>query len=110
MASKGIDHIKMVLPPNKTEVQMQNHQLFQIMNIIMDRSRQPVLIHCNRGKHRTGCSVGFYRLLTGSRYIDVLLEYRTFAHGKAREKDEEFLLGCGIPVRADGPTLTGPAA
>lgn len=43
-----------------------------------DTRNQPVLVHCNKGKHRTGCFVGVLRRLSGFSLASVFQEYRLF--------------------------------
>ncbi|ENH72674.1 hypothetical protein FOC1_g10013336 [Fusarium oxysporum f. sp. cubense race 1] len=50
-----------------------------ILSIVLDKSNYPLLIHCNHGKHRTGCVVG------------VVSEYKSYAEPKARECDVNYL-------------------
>ncbi|VAI61348.1 unnamed protein product [Triticum turgidum subsp. durum] len=56
-----------------------------------DVRNHPVLIHCKRGKHRTGCVVGCLRKLQKWRLSSVLDEYLHFAAAKARKTDQRFM-------------------
>lgn len=62
-----------------------------IMEIIADRRYHPLLIHCNHGKHRTGCVVGVYRKWSGWDTASVVAEYQKFAAPKARGSDVKYL-------------------
>ncbi|KAK8026066.1 Tyrosine-protein phosphatase DSP1 [Apiospora arundinis] len=62
-----------------------------IMEIIADRRYHPLLIHCNHGKHRTGCVVGVYRKWSGWDTASVVAEYHKFAAPKARDSDVKYL-------------------
>ncbi|KAK8134360.1 hypothetical protein PG984_006372 [Apiospora sp. TS-2023a] len=62
-----------------------------IMEIIADRRYHPLLIHCNHGKHRTGCVVGVYRKWSGWDTASVVAEYQQYAAPKARESDVKYL-------------------
>ena len=33
----------------------------QALTVLLDKRNHPVLVHCNKGKHRTGCLIGFLR-------------------------------------------------
>ncbi|CAI7601666.1 unnamed protein product [Penicillium palitans] len=44
-----------------------------------------VLIHCNQGKHRTGCLVACFRELQGWEHSAIIDEYRLYAGQKARQ-------------------------
>ncbi|RGP69050.1 hypothetical protein FSPOR_4920 [Fusarium sporotrichioides] len=64
-----------------------------IINVVLDKSNYPLLIHCNHGKHRTGCVVGVVRKITGWDVARVVAEYNTYAEPKARECDVTYLQG-----------------
>lgn len=74
--------------------------LAQIMRLIRNPCNHPVLIHCNKGKHRTGCIVAAFRALAAfddrtdwapPANGDILSEYRRFSAPKNRALDEEFI-------------------
>ncbi|KAJ0079600.1 hypothetical protein Patl1_24061 [Pistacia atlantica] len=56
-----------------------------------DVRNHPVLIHCNRGKHRTGCLVGCLRKLQNWVLSSVFEEYQHFAGRKSRTTDLKFI-------------------
>lgn len=62
-----------------------------ILSVILDRQNHPLLIHCNHGKHRTGCVVGVVRKLSGWNTESVIDEYRSYAQPKIRECDVAYL-------------------
>ncbi|KAM0220629.1 hypothetical protein ACHAQI_000087 [Fusarium lateritium] len=62
-----------------------------ILSIVLDKSNYPLLIHCNHGKHRTGCVVGVVRKVAGWDAESVVAEYKTYAEPKAREVDVTYL-------------------
>lgn len=51
----------------------------------------PILIHCNKGKHRTGCLVGCLRKFQRWSYTSIFDEYRTFSNPKSRAMDQQFI-------------------
>ena len=57
----------------------------------MDPVNQPVLIHCNKGKHRTGSVVGCIRRLQNWSLSAVVNEYIMFAAPKTRLEDQRFI-------------------
>lgn len=61
------------------------------LRAVLDRRNHPVLIHCNQGKHRTGCLVGCLRKAQRWSLVTVFEEYRRFAGAKARIVDEQFI-------------------
>ncbi|KAF5680557.1 SIW14-like tyrosine phosphatase [Fusarium heterosporum] len=62
-----------------------------ILSVVLDKSNYPLLIHCNHGKHRTGCVVGVVRKVAGWDAESVVAEYKTYAEPKAREVDVTYL-------------------
>ncbi|KAF8414160.1 hypothetical protein HHK36_002159 [Tetracentron sinense] len=56
-----------------------------------DIRNHPLLIHCKRGKHRTGCVVGCLRKLQNWCLSSVFDEYQRFAAAKARVSDQRFM-------------------
>lgn len=61
------------------------------LKVLIDVRNHPVLIHCKRGKHRTGCLVGCLRKLQNWCLSSVLEEYKVYAGEKSREMDLKFL-------------------
>jgi hypothetical protein len=45
-------------------------------------NRRPLLVHCTKGTHRTGCVVGCLRKLEGWSLTPIFDEYRRFAGTK----------------------------
>lgn len=58
---------------------------------ILDKRNHPILIHCNKGKHRTGCVIGCLRKLQQWSLTTIFDEYRRFSFPKARSMDQEFI-------------------
>ncbi|WOL09805.1 putative tyrosine-protein phosphatase DSP4 isoform X1 [Canna indica] len=63
----------------------------EVLGIVLDVRNHPLLIHCNRGKHRTGCVVGCLRKLQGWCLTSIFEEYHRFAAKKARVSDLRFI-------------------
>ncbi|KAF2740858.1 hypothetical protein EJ04DRAFT_530984 [Polyplosphaeria fusca] len=91
MAEAGIQHHQVHIPANKGEVKIHKCQILQALNIVLDRTNHPILIHCNKGKHRTGCVVGCFRRIQGEELNSVFEEYHAYADPKARIMDEAFI-------------------
>ncbi|KAK6464398.1 tyrosine phosphatase family-domain-containing protein [Scheffersomyces coipomensis] len=69
-----------------------NHDLItEAIKIVINPDNQPILIHCNRGKHRTGCLVGVLRRLQKWSLTIIFDEYRKFAAPKERPMDQQFI-------------------
>lgn len=62
-----------------------------ILRVVLDRQNYPLLLHCNHGKHRTGCVVAVVRKLSGWDLEHVLDEYKTYATPKIRECDVDYI-------------------
>lgn len=58
---------------------------------MVDKRNHPMLIHCNKGKHRTGCLVGCLRKLQHWSYTSIFEEYRLFSYPKSRSMDQQFI-------------------
>eukprot|EP00171_Calliarthron_tuberculosum_P012954 IDg12954t1 len=61
------------------------------LSVLLDVRRHPVLIHCNKGKHRTGCLVGCLRKTQRWSLTSIFDEYRRFAANKVRVLDQQFV-------------------
>ncbi|KAJ4144366.1 hypothetical protein LMH87_003251 [Akanthomyces muscarius] len=62
-----------------------------ILQLTLDKRNYPLLIHCNHGKHRTGCVVAAARRVAGWEVDPALDEYRAFASPKIRECDIDYI-------------------
>jgi tyrosine-protein phosphatase SIW14 len=88
---QGIRHICIPLPANKEVVCMKDSEMKAVLEIVHNKENQPLLIHCNKGKHRTGCAIACLRRMYNVPIEDVLMEYQLYAKGKARLLDEQFI-------------------
>ncbi|CAK7230393.1 tyrosine-protein phosphatase siw14 [Sporothrix curviconia] len=62
-----------------------------ILRIVLDSSNYPLLIHCNQGRHRTGCVVAVVRKIAGWDRSTMTDEYRAYAGHKVRECDVDYI-------------------
>lgn len=62
-----------------------------ILQLMLDSRNYPLLLHCNHGKHRTGCIVAAARKIAGWDIASVLEEYRSYAVPKVRDCDIDFI-------------------
>ncbi|KAI1769809.1 tyrosine phosphatase family-domain-containing protein [Hypoxylon cercidicola] len=62
-----------------------------ILSVVNDRKNYPLLIHCNQGKHRTGCVVGVLRKINEWDTTSIIQEYSKFAEPKVRDTDVKYL-------------------
>ncbi|KAJ2852039.1 tyrosine-protein phosphatase siw14 [Coemansia brasiliensis] len=63
----------------------------QALLVLMDKRNHPILIHCNKGKHRTGCLVGCLRKLQEWTNTSIFDEYRRYSAPKSRAMDQQFI-------------------
>ncbi|PSN63922.1 protein-tyrosine phosphatase, partial [Corynespora cassiicola Philippines] len=91
MTENDIQHFQVPLPANKGSIKVDACQMSKALGIILDRANHPVLIHCNKGKHRTGCVVGCLRKVQGEDMETIYSEYHIYAGEKARILDEGYM-------------------
>ncbi|XP_059285303.1 probable tyrosine-protein phosphatase DSP4 [Lycium ferocissimum] len=72
-------------------VTIPEEKIREALGVLIDVRNHPVLIHCKRGKHRTGCLVGCLRKLQKWCLTSVFDEYQRFAAAKARVSDQRFM-------------------
>lgn len=63
----------------------------EALKATLDTRNHPVLIHCKRGKHRTGCLIGCLRKLQKWCLSSIFDEYQRFAGVKSRISDQRFV-------------------
>ncbi|XVF27966.1 hypothetical protein REPUB_Repub14bG0154800 [Reevesia pubescens] len=63
----------------------------EALKVVLDVKNHPLVIHCKRGKHRTGCLVGCLRKLQRWCLSSIFYEYQRFAAAKARVSDQRFM-------------------
>ena len=61
------------------------------LKAILNPENHPIMIHCNKGKHRTGCVVGCLRKVQNWSLTSVFEEYRRHAGAKVRSLDLQFI-------------------
>lgn len=86
----GINHIIFNMRGTKKEA-IPDNTMKAILDVVLDRRHYPLMLHCNHGKHRTGCVVGVMRKLAGWDDQRALDEYRAYAEPKTRECDVEYI-------------------
>ncbi|KAG0254225.1 hypothetical protein BG011_005890 [Mortierella polycephala] len=72
-------------------VQIPEDKICAALAVLLDRRNHPILIHCNKGKHRTGCLIGCLRKLQQWSHTSIFDEYRRFSHPKSRSMDQQFI-------------------
>lgn len=92
MESSGIKLFQVGMSGNKEPfANIPSKLLTKALEIAINPENHPILIHCNRGKHRTGCLVGCIRKLQNWSLTMIFDEYRRFAFPKARALDQQFI-------------------
>ncbi|KAI9717691.1 MAG: hypothetical protein M1828_007094 [Chrysothrix sp. TS-e1954] len=89
----GVQHFQVGIKPNKGGINISATDMTSALAVIMDTRNHPLLIHCNKGKHRTGCVVACLRKCIDWPISRVLDEYRQYAGVKARDLDIAFIGG-----------------
>lgn len=88
----GITFFQFGIPGNKEPfVSIPADKITAALATILDRRNHPILIHCNKGKHRTGCLIGCLRKLQQWSLTTIFDEYRRFSWPKSRSMDQEFI-------------------
>lgn len=89
---EGIIFYQFGIPGNKEPfVQIPDDKIAAALVTMLDRRNHPMLIHCNKGKHRTGCLIGCLRKLQSWSLTTIFDEYRRFSFPKSRSMDQEFI-------------------
>ncbi|TID15557.1 ATP-binding cassette transporter [Venturia nashicola] len=91
MKTHGIKQIVVPLPANKEIIMIEDAMMLKALGVALDPGNYPLLIHCNKGKHRTGCTVACLSKLRGDSLQSVLYYYHTHAREKARSLDEDYI-------------------
>ena len=88
----NIQHFRIPVPANKDGVIKVSSSLVEsVLDIVLNRAHHPLLIHCNRGKHRTGCVVATLRQIQSYSTAYAISEYKDYAFPKARPDDIKFI-------------------
>lgn len=88
----GIQFFQVGMSGNKEPfVHVPHEVITKALEIAVNPANHPLLIHCNRGKHRTGCLVGCLRRLQDWCLTMIFDEYRKFAYPKIRPLDQQFI-------------------
>lgn len=92
LKENGINLFQVGMSGNKEPfVNVSDETMTSALKIAVDPANQPILIHCNRGKHRTGCVVGCIRKLQEWSLTMIFDEYRRFAAPKVRPLDQQMI-------------------
>jgi tyrosine-protein phosphatase SIW14 len=67
------------------------NDLISTMRDVLNEANRPLLIHCNKGKHRTGSVVGCLRKIRGWALSAIFNEYLLYASPKTRFEDQQMI-------------------
>ncbi|EFY95922.2 tyrosine phosphatase [Metarhizium robertsii ARSEF 23] len=90
LATNGIRQVIFNMKGTKKEA-IPMSTMRSILELVLDQKNYPLLLHCNHGKHRTGCVVAAIRKLSGWQLDAVVDEYRAYAEPKVRECDVDYI-------------------
>lgn len=89
-----IRHQQIHVPANKDGmINITSRLVTEVLRIVLNRDNYPLLVHCNRGKHRTGCVMACVRKVQLHTTESAVCEYRHYASPKSRIEDEDFIRG-----------------
>ncbi|EAW10165.1 tyrosine phosphatase family protein [Aspergillus clavatus NRRL 1] len=92
LKENGIEHRRILVQANKDPaVRTPDHIVNYILEILLNKANHPMLVHCNKGRHRTGCIIGCFRKLQGWDMAAIIEEYLNFSWPKSRSLDEIFI-------------------
>ncbi|KCV71539.1 hypothetical protein H696_02475 [Fonticula alba] len=92
MEENNIQLLQFGVPGNKEPfVDIPEPKMALALAALLDRRNHPVLIHCNKGKHRTGCLVGLLRRYLRWSHTSICREYRLYSAPKERAMDQQFI-------------------
>lgn len=87
-----MNRVRVDVAPNKEgKVKTTWDSICEALLIVMDCANYPLYVHCNQGRHRTGCVIACLRKVQRWPIDAVLAEYRAYAHPKARDGDVELI-------------------
>ncbi|KAJ9612449.1 tyrosine-protein phosphatase siw14 [Cladophialophora chaetospira] len=92
MDKNNITHHHIPILANKDpEVYTTDEIVCKVLELMLDSANYPMLIHCNKGKHRTGCITASFRRVTGWTFDACIAEYERFSKPKDRALDKVFI-------------------
>jgi protein-tyrosine phosphatase len=92
ITKNDISHHHIPILANKDpEIYTSDDTVCKVLELMLDSSNYPILIHCNKGKHRTGCITASFRRVTGWTYEACIAEYERYSRPKDRDLDKVFI-------------------
>lgn len=87
-------------------VSIDSEALARALLCVVDTRNQPVLVHCTKGKHRTGVLIGVLRRLAGHSLSSAFAEYTQFIGASSASRDLDRLAIETFDVRGFKAKLT----
>ncbi|KAI6806382.1 hypothetical protein KC332_g4252 [Hortaea werneckii] len=92
LRTSAITRMRIDIAPNKDgHVHTTWDSLCEALLLVLDSANYPLYLHCNQGRHRTGCVIACLRKIQRWPLDAVLAEYRVYASPKARDGDIELI-------------------
>lgn len=92
ISTNGVTHYQIPILANKDEKVYTNAATInKVLSVLLEPANYPLLLHCNKGKHRTGCITACFRKVTGWPLEDCLEEYVKYSTPKTRDLDKAFI-------------------
>ena len=89
----GIQLFHRAIDSNKEPFMAPNlHDVVQLLHILLNPDHHPILVHCTKGQHRTGCLIGCLRKLQNWSLSSIFQEYTHFTTPRySRMLDHQFI-------------------
>nr|POF16411.1 tyrosine-protein phosphatase siw14 [Quercus suber] len=93
IAAMGVKRLRVDIATNKDGViNTTTESLYEAVLYTMTKANHPIHVHCNQGKHRTGCVMACVRKVQGTMTIEEIIEeYMVYAGKKARTGDVDLI-------------------
>eukprot|EP00802_Teleaulax_amphioxeia_P010574 Tamp_10602.p1 GENE.Tamp_10602~~Tamp_10602.p1 ORF type:complete len:239 (+),score=61.01 Tamp_10602:506-1222(+) len=93
LAENEIEWKHMAMLGNREPIQTTDEALLckVLVWVLQATASKPLLIHCTKGTHRTGCIVGCLRKLEEWSLTSIFDEYQRYAGNKAPHLDQQFI-------------------
>jgi tyrosine-protein phosphatase SIW14 len=90
--TNGVKRVRIDISPNKEgRVMTSSDSICEALLVVLDATNYPLYIHCNRGRHRTGCVIACMRKVQGWPMEAIVAEYEAYSNPKTRDGDLEFI-------------------
>lgn len=90
--TNNVARLRIDISPNKEgRVGTTVDSICEALLVALDATNYPLYIHCNQGRHRTGCVTACMRKVQGWPMEAIVAEYEAYSNPKTREGDLEFI-------------------